>query len=223
MIPARRRDEGFTLIELLVALALMGMAATLLLQALRMAGIVALRERTASSGLEQVVAAQRLLRTTIERLRPVTRFDSAQPIVDLRGSGGVFTFIAPPLDRDAPDALQRFRLTRTATGELVLYSGSTRKAELDRSGTDLVGWLPTTLIDGVSNLSIAYLGVPETGGARTWQERWWDRGRPPELVRVRIEFARGDRRIWPDLLVRPRATTIASCVRDGNGRCGESL
>ncbi|WCM28033.1 prepilin-type N-terminal cleavage/methylation domain-containing protein [Sphingomonas sp. QA11] len=212
---------GFTLIELLVSLALMGMAAALLLQGLAMAGVVAQRERASISGLEEVIAAQRLLRSGIERLRPVTRSDSALPIVELRGTAGILTFVGPPLDRMAPDALQRFRLTRTASGDLVLYSASIRKIDLDRDGSDLIGWTPNTLLRGVRDLSISYLGPARAGLDRGWQDRWWDRPQPPELIRIRIEFAGRDRRKWPDLIVRPRATTNAACRIDAlTGRCG---
>jgi len=132
-------ESGFTLIELLVSLALLGMAAVLLTQGLASAGIIAQRERVSKSNLEQIVTSQRVLRATIERLRPITRIDSAVPIVELRGTAGVLTFVGPPFDRDGPDALQRFRLTRTASGDLVLYSAHSRKVDIDRSGTDLVG------------------------------------------------------------------------------------
>jgi len=215
-------EHGFTLIELLVALALMGMAASLLLLGLQSAGLVALRERATASGLEEVIATQRLLRTSIERLRPISRVDTSEPIVDLRGTKGILTFVAPSLDRSAPDALQRFRLTRTASGELVLFGASTRKAGIDQSGTDLVGWTPTDLLSGVANLSISYFGVPPLGRALQWQDRWWDRSMPPDLVRIRIDFAQGDRRVWPDLVIRPRATTNSTCSIEGPGNlCGD--
>lgn len=223
--PVGSPDEaGFTLVEVLVGLALMGLAAALLLQGLNMAGLVVVRERAAATGLDEVVAVQRVLRTGIERLRPIARIDSAVPIVDLRGEARVLSYVAPPLDRAAPDALQRFRLTRTATGDLVLYNASMRKVRIDASGTDLTGWTPTTLLRGVSTLAISYFGPRPTGGARVWQDRWWDRGRPPDLVRVRVAFTAGDRRAWPDLIIRPRATATSSCVMDyATGRCGEGL
>lgn len=214
--------RGFTVIELLVSLALMGMAATLLLQGLVTAGIVAQRTRAGANGLEEVIAAQRVLRSAIARLRPVTRRDSAIPIVELRGTAGVLTFVAPPLDTAAPDALQRFRLTRTASGDLVLYGASTRRTRIDLSGADLVGWSPNTLLHGVRDLSIAYLGPPRVGAERGWQDRWWDRSTTPELIRVRVRFDAADKRVWPDLLVRPRATKYGVCRIDAfTGQCGE--
>lgn len=216
------RDAGFTLIEMLVALALMGMAAALLLSGLRMAGLVAMGERASVAGLDEVIAAQRLLRTGIERLRPIARIDRADPVVEFNGSDVLLNYIAPPPDREAPGALQRFRLARAANGDLILYSLDTRKLRLDQSGHDLEGWTPTTMLRGTSRLSISYRGVPLAGGERAWLNNWWDRGRPPELIRIRVEFPVGDKRQWPDLLIRPRATTVATCVIDGStGRCGE--
>lgn len=217
-----RCDAGFTLIEMLVGLALMGMAAALLLSGLRMAGFVSLRERASATGLDEVIAAQRLLRTGLERLRPIARIDRAEPVVEFGGNDVRLTYIAPPADREAPNALQRFLLMRNANGDLVLYNTSTRRLQVDPSGHDLVGWSPTTVLRGISRLSISYRGVPIIGGDRTWLTFWWDRGRPPELIRIRVDFPVGDTRQWPDLLIRPRATTTTTCLIDGStGRCGE--
>jgi general secretion pathway protein J len=221
-IPPRRTQStaGFTLIEILVSLALMGMAAALLLQGLQMAGIVAGRERIRGNALEDIVAAQRIVRGTIERLRPIMRIDTLATIIDLRGNSGVLTFIAPPLARSAPDALQRFRLMRSATGELALYTASTRKPDIDRSARGLAGWTRISLLQGTASVSISYFGSAINDRRRFWQDRWWDRARPPELVRIRVEFPPGDRRSWPDLIVRPRALGIGCAADAFTGACG---
>ncbi len=219
---ARPGAKGFTLVELLVALALMGMAAALILQGLQMAGTVSLRQRGSSSDLEDIVGAQRLIRARIERMSTVIRLDSALPIVDARGSASDFRFIAPALDRSSPAALDRYLLTRTAGGDLVLYSVSTRDGAIDRNGVDLANWLPVTLLRDTAGLSIDYFGIDDAGRMR-WQERWWDRPQPPALVRIRVGFPSGDRRRWPDLMIRPRATMDTSCKPDAlTGRCGRT-
>ncbi|MBO9579635.1 MAG: type II secretion system protein [Sphingobium sp.] len=210
-VPARAED-GFTLIELLVSLGLMGMAATLLLQGLVTAGIVAKRERSSEAALEEVVAVQRILRGSIERLRPVMRTDSGLPIIDLRGTAGVLTFVAPPIANAAPDALQRYRLTRTAKGDLVLFSANSLAPDIDTSGADLIGWTPHTLLHGIRDIAIGYYGSARPGQRRGWQNGWWDRSTPPELIRVRLQFADGDRRMWPDLIIRPPVTKYGQCV-----------
>jgi hypothetical protein len=33
----------------------------------------------------------------------------------------------------------------------------------------------------------------------------------PELVRIRVGFAPGDRRVWPDLIIRPAVTIDGTC------------
>lgn len=216
----RTGEHGFTLIELLVSLALLGMAAALLLQGLATAGILAQREQKRAVGLEEVIAAQRVLRSAIERLRPLVRVQASLPIIEMRGTAGVLTYIGPPFDRASPDALQRFRLARTADGDLVLYNVSIRKAAIDATGRDVVGWTPNILLHGVREFSIDYLGPPRPGLPRGWQNQWWDRSTSPELIRIRVAFDDHDRRYWPDLLIRPRATRYGVCKPDPfTGKC----
>ena len=212
--------RGFTLVELLVSLGLLSMAAALVLACLQMAGVVARRDRGGAVALEQVVAAHRLLRTLIERMRPAMRVDSALPIVDARGTATVLSFIAPPLESAMPDALQRYRLVRTPDGALVLFGVSIRRIGIDRDGTDMRGWTPMPMLTGVASIAIDYYGVIPGYGATpgwrkpVWQPRWWDRRQMPELVRIRLSFGPGDRRAWPELIVRPRATTGTTCRID---------
>jgi general secretion pathway protein J len=218
----RAGEHGFTLIELLVSLALLGMAAALLLQGLATAGIVAQHDRRRATGLDEVIAAQRVLRSQVERLRPLMQINSAIPTIHFRGTGGVLTFVAPPMDRSAPDALQWFRLTRTAGGDFVIYTASLRKAGIDISGRDLVGWTPNTLLHGVRDLSITYFGPVKPGGPRQWLDTWWERSAPPDLIRIRVGFYDNDRRSWPDLVIHPQATKYGACRIDGStGECVE--
>lgn len=205
---------GFTLAETLVGLALLGMMAALLLAGLHIAGVVVMRDRAKGEGLDQVVGAQRMIARVIERLRPVMRMDALTPMIDARGDPGVFTFIAPALMKDGPTALQRYRLMRAPTGDILLYSASLRHADLDLSATGMRGWQALPILSGASALSIAYFGSEAGSARRHWQDRWWNRGQPPELVRIRIEFPPGDTRRWPDLVVRPRAVLDAPCRPD---------
>ena len=213
---------GFTLIELLVGLALLGLAASLVLSVVQAAGLIAHRAQTGSAALDDSVGAQRALRTVVERLCPVTRTDSALPIVDLRGTADELAFVAPPPAADAPDALQRYRLTRTAAGALTLWRASTRAEGLDPRGQDLRGWRGTALLEGVAGLSIDYLGATDRDPHQAWRTRWWDQPRTPELIRIRLRFVPGDPRPWPALVIRPRATINGACPVDPlTGACAE--
>lgn len=213
-------EAGFTLVELLVSLSLVGLASTLLLYGLQSSGLIIRQQRAGNATIDEIAAAQRLLRSSIESLRPIPRVDSAGSILDIRGTEGFFTYIAPPHDRAGPDALQRFRLTRNADGSVVLYHASTLTAGIDRSGASLTGWTPQTLLRGVRNLTMSYLGSSTNPSDRRWVNRWWDHSNVPALVRIRVEFAAGDKRVWPDLIIRPRAAIDVACRIDPlTGNC----
>lgn len=217
-------EHGFTLIEVLVGLALMGMAAAMLLSALHFAAQAAARLRGEHGGIDQVVAAQRLVRGTLTRLKPITNPRAAVPTVLLQGDGTRLRFFASALDRDAPDALHQFQLERTSDGRLILFDASMRQAGLRADGMRVDGWTATPLADRVARLSLRYFGVSRAGGAAAWQDRWWDRGQPPQLIAVRVDFQPGDRRVWPDLIVRPGTTINTSCsVEASVNGCGTSL
>lgn len=217
-------EQGFTLIEVLVGLALTGMAATMLLSGLHFAGMAALRLRGAGAGADQMVAAQRLLRTTLTRLNPITDPRALMPTVRMEGEGTRVRFFAAPLDRDAPDALHQYQLERTSDGRLILFDAGMRRTDVRREGMRVEGWTATLLADRVTRLSIRYFGVPATGGAPAWQDRWWGRGQPPQLIVVRVDFPPGDPRIWPDLMVRPGTTMNSSCTTaDSAIDCGSNL
>jgi general secretion pathway protein J len=208
-LPGRdRAAAGFTLLELLVALAVLGMAASLIVAGLHLGGLVLQRGTATAAGLDEVVAVQRVLRRSIERLQPLVRLDTAQPILDFRGTEGLLRYVAPPAERDGPGALTRYQLVRTATGDVVLYSANTRVAQLDAQGYDLAGWKPTTILRGTRQLQIRYRGVPPTGGDRVWLDQWTDRTTAPDLIRIHVEFAARDPRRWPDLVVRPQVAEV---------------
>jgi hypothetical protein len=61
----------------------------------------------------------------------------------------------------------------------------------------------TELIRGVAHVDFAYWGSPAADQAAGWQAQW-DSFNLPELIRVRVAFAKGDRRRWPDLIAAPQ-------------------
>ena len=195
-----RRDDGFTLVEMLVSLALLAMAAVLMGSGLASARGLWGRIEANGARSETVEAAQTLLRDRIERLRPVTLFDQSTPYADVDGERGRLVFTALPFDAERPAAMARFRLTQHER-DLVLE---------DAAGA----FPPHVLLSGVSELEIAYFGPETAGGAPEWRQSWARQPTPPELVRIRVKFAAGDRRVWPTLIIRPAATVDALCTID---------
>jgi general secretion pathway protein J len=193
-----RRDDGFTLVEMLVSLTLLALAAMLMATGLASARGLWSRIEASGARSETVEAAQTLLRDRIERLRPVTLFDQSAPYADIEGERDRLVFTALPIDSERPAAMRRFQLTQQAR-DLVLE--------------DADGMFPArTLISGVAELEIAYFGPETAGGPAHWQPSWSHQPTPPELVRIRVTFAPGDRRVWPPLIIRPAATVDALCT-----------
>jgi general secretion pathway protein J len=55
----------------------------------------------------------------------------------------------------------------------------------------------------VAHLEFAYWGSPSEDQPAGWQAQW-DNFNIPKLIRVRLAFAKGDRRHWPDLIAAPQ-------------------
>lgn len=215
------KRNGFTLVEMLVSLAVLGLMSTMLLDGVYQTGTFFRRESARSEARAELVAAQQLLRSRLEQLRPVALSGSGSSEVDIRGDEGVMSFVGPPLDRAAPTSLWRYRIAVTAAGDLVLYWGDTLDDRFDLEAST-AGWRPIILARNVGALRMAYFGENLRGAGRAWQGVWNGRPQPPELVRVSITFRSGDGRVWPDLIVRPRATVNTACrIAKLTGRCEE--
>lgn len=209
---------GFTLVEMLVCLAIVGMLSLVLVTGI---GRMDLRQRMIGqrdAQIDEIAQAQFTLRHLIAGIHP-----SISPLtgstVDFAGDQFGLEFDGAPPGSAAPDAYQRYRLRLERSGDLMLYRISTLDETVDRRQPDVTGWTATRLLAGVSMLSVRYLGpqtgrLAGTGGPQQWQLQWSNRDILPSLVSLRIEFPPGDRRSWPDLIVRLRAANGDNCARD---------
>lgn len=223
MMRGRRAARGFTLIELLVGLAILGMMAAMLVAGLGTTGLMAARARVTADLIEPITAAQLVLRGRLERLRATPRMTSSQPIVDIAGDSRSFLFTGAPPDKQMPDSLFRYRLAMTTGGDVTLYSAPVLAEGADASGGPIRSWDAIVLARGAAGIQISYFGSDPVNGGGRWLDRWQDRPQPPDLVRVRIAFPAGDKRVWPDLVARPRATVNNACRIDAlSGRCEEA-
>ncbi len=217
----RSGAEGFTLVEMLVSLAILSMGASVLLAGLVTAGVFARQSRGEETASATVAAAQMILRTRLERMRPVQRLDVSDPTMDSRGTDKVFDFYGPSADRDKGQGVQRYRLMLTAPGDLVLYRAPELSDTLDTAAASVAGWQSTTLLRRVAGFSIAYFGARRNETARAWNNFWSGNSRLPEAVRIHVSFRDGDPRVWPDLIVRPGPTVDVACDPEQSAaRCG---
>ncbi len=216
----RRGAAGFALIELLVALSVLGLVAALLGSGLGLAGRLASGNSAARTATDAVANTQLILRERLLRLAPLPRLIAGNSVIEASGAPAEFRWMAVPPGQRQPDSFETFRLLLAPGGTLMLLSVSDLDNRVDIGAPTLAGWTPHPLLRNVEALDIAYFGPTRLVARRQWQALWNDRPQPPELIRIRVRFAAGDPRVWPDLVVRPRTTVNTACRIDlQSGRC----
>jgi type II secretory pathway pseudopilin PulG len=208
-----RGEDGYALIELLASLVLFCMIAVLIVEGIGTGRRVWERADAAETAGSSISGAQAVLRSRLEHVFPATLYGGSTS-VDFDGEQNTLTFLAPRADSAGPGALRRYTLSLTPSGDLVLSSISDIAADRNTAPDRVV------LIHDVESLSFAYFGVAPPDNTAQWRFRWQQRAQTPQLIRVRVSFAGGDRRWWPDLLVKPFATIDSLCLLDAQtGSC----
>jgi general secretion pathway protein J len=191
------RQAGFTLLEMLVVLVVLGFLMIGLTQGVR-AGFSLWDAQAHRIGeTAELDAAARIVRTLLSGVAPPP-------------SGGIAA---------NPNAVAFKGTSDSASfvGDLPTGLGTTRRADITlqvNQGQLVLGWTPhrhelssapppaaveIELIRGIDRIELAYWGSQSPGQAGSWQAQW-DGAGIPELIRLRLVFAKGDRRRFPDLI-----------------------
>lgn len=207
----RGGEVGFTLLELLVAMTLLGLVVTILFGGLRLGVRVWEAGAARSDARAGVEIAQRFVRDALGRAHPLAKADQrAARKVAFAGradevefaalmpehlSAGGFNQVTFTLsdDDDDRDLVVRFALLEPDD------DGSMRVID-EKNAQEAV------LLKGIASAKFAYFGATRSGDAPDWHDEWQDMEVLPRLVRLRVTFPDGDRRVWPDLLVAPRSS-----------------
>ena len=207
-------SDGFALIEALASLVIIGMISLLVFQGVGMGRRVWEGIDHVATTEEAIEGAQEALRGRVEQMYPATLYGGDEAQTDINGQADTLEFLAPPDDTLRPGPLRRYRLELTVGGQLVLSSISDVVSARDTRITRQI------LLTGVQQLDLSYYGASSADSAKQWRSSWYQQVTPPEMVRIRVAFARGDRRSWPDLIVRPLTTIDSNCVlSSATGRC----
>ena len=193
---------GFTLLEMLVVVGVLGFLMVGLTQGVR-AGLAMWEAQSRRIGeTSELDAAARILRSLLSAVAPP---QSNTPGADT-AFGADF--------KGTPESV-------TFVGDLPTGLGTTRRANISielRGGRLLLRWTPhrhelssapapeaieTELIRRVDGLDLAYWGAASPGEPAGWRTQW-DGVAIPELIRVRLSFAAGDGRRFPDLIAAPQ-------------------
>jgi len=196
----RNRQGGFTLLEMLVAVMVLGLLVVGLTQGVR-AGLALWGAQQRRVGdTTELDASARVLRSLLTGV-------AASPAngVGQAGTGDTFKGDADHV---------------SFVGDLPTGLGTTRRADISislKKGDLVLSWTPhlheislapppsptvTELIANVTRLELAYWGSSAPDQAPGWLAQWGGPG-PPQLIRIRLVLAKGDRRRWPDLIAAP--------------------
>ena len=201
-------ERGITLIELIVALVLLGLIATALSGGLRFGARVWETGAKIGRDIERIQLAQDFLRRQIELadLRP--RAGRARRrrdrIVQISGEGDQFRFTSLlPVHLGTP-GYYMFDIFLSDGALQLKWSLIDGRDEAPQSGDEQATSRTTILIDRVVGIAFDYASGPQGGDAPEWQPDWSSKLGVPGLVRLKVDFARHDRRYWPELVIAPK-------------------
>ena len=192
---------GLTLVETLVGLALLGLVSTLGLSAL---GLVGRAGSAAAVDATAVASAQDLLRLRLRAAVPVlAEGPGGRPVLLFEGGPERVAFVSELPPRFGVAGLALVELRREA-GVLALRWRPLRGAADDE------GAAGRALLDGAVALRLRYFGAPRGRDEPAWRESWTEAAALPAAVAVEVDFAEGDGRRWPGLVVAPRLAVAAA-------------
>jgi general secretion pathway protein J len=207
-----QRQNGFTLVEMLVSLALLGALSMVLLEGFSGARRVWERGDRGVEAGESIAAAQIVVRELVEHGFPWTGFHGSHPTVEFDGDPATMEFLSVAPAAERPSPLRRYSLG----------VGANRALRLEVSAAERLTGAVTerrALLGNVAGAEFAYFGSAPPDNSPRWRSSWHAQPQLPSLVRLRVSFAQGDGRLWPDLVIRPAATLDSACVVKADGGC----
>ncbi|MDR0280525.1 MAG: prepilin-type N-terminal cleavage/methylation domain-containing protein [Paucimonas sp.] len=184
--------QGFTLLEMLAALSLLGLLMVLVASSFKGTSKVAEQSTRNAARLEQVHAAQRFLRQSIEGIRESPSFV---------GHAQALEYIAPvPMGLGGLPRLHRLQFLPDQAGHWAL-----QVAFFDPDNGKPWGE-PQVLADRLRDVHLAYRGLDDMHRESGWLEHWPWSARLPQVIRIQAQ-AEGNVQ-WTTLSVVLRTTQL---------------
>lgn len=202
MTSTRAADSGFGLLEMIVALAVLGLLTVLLAGSLQFGARLwdAQDRRLATSAGTDAVHT--VLRAMIQNAQPL-------PLVALGPRGAASYLLGGPDSLDMvtemPDGIGRagycdVALVLERDGRLALRW---RRHARDARVAAAQPVAESELLRNVAAVELAYFVRATDQQPAHWESRWTRPSAMPDLIRVRVRFRPGDRRVWNDVVVSP--------------------
>jgi general secretion pathway protein J len=193
---AEARSPGFTLLELLVALAVLGFLLVGLNQGTRLGVSAWDAQSRLVAARDQLDAADRALRLLLAHVDPGT----GRTPLRLAGKPDSFEF-ATELPSAVALATRRADVTLLVDGRHRLILRWTPHLHERRLG-EAPAEDEAEILSGVKEIRFSYWHQADQSGAAGWRNQWSE---PvlPDLVKIHLVFAAGDRRRWPEIVVAP--------------------
>lgn len=195
--------KGFTLVEVLIATSLLALISIGILYSMRTSLRMWERAGSTAADVEGLAFAQGVLRRAIEGVYPRLGADGG---VDFVGGEGELAFQGPSLAAVSIAGRTRYRFSveERAEGAALLLGVSSEFDQPHLAGEQEL------LIENAESIRFSYRSFRD----ETWRDRWDERSGLPALVRIDVEFAEGDRRRWPPLIIRPKIDADVDCRYD---------
>jgi general secretion pathway protein J len=195
------RPAGFTLLELLVVLVVLGFLMIGLTQGVRVGLALWDAQARRTGETAELDAAARILRSLLSGIAPSP---SVGLTASASGSGFKGTADSVSFVGDLPTGVgttQRADITLQLQERRFVLSWTPHRHEL--SAAPAPPPAEAELVGAVDRIELAYWGSPASGEQAGWQTQWEGPG-IPDLIRLRLLFAKGDRRRFPDLIAAPQ-------------------
>lgn len=206
-------EAGFTLLELLISLTLLSLLLPIVFGGVHF-GARSWERVDEARRQSDVFLVQDFLRRRIEQTYPAysTEGSSAHQVL-FSGASGSLLFYSTAFYASSSAGYSRYGLS-LKEGDHGLSLIMSWLPELRAAGGKPKSMSERALLDGIGSFKVSYFGSERASTPAVWQEAWSAKSALPELVRIDVEFERGDRRYWPTLIVATKVTIDATCHYD---------